>query len=225
MRAARLYATARGVYQMWINGRPVGDQHLAPGWTDYNQRLQVQTYDVTDLLRAGPNAIGAAPADGWFRGKVGMGWRAACGEQLALKAKLRVTYADGSTEDFGTSAQWRSAPGPYVQADLQDGEHYDAGRLPCTGVVELHQDLVRRLLEQLAGSRERGRTAAAIHEIRVCAGNCRGPGESPSTVRTRHGFIMTREAAGRTFMRMHTHDETGLDDRSGDRSTGVGPRD
>lgn len=128
--SARLYATAQGVYQVWINGQAVGDQALAPGWTDYKQRLQVQTFDVTALLRPGRNAIGAALADGWWRGKVGLGWREAYGKQLALKALLRVTYADGSTQDFGTDEGWRSALGPYVQADLQDGEHYDARRLP-----------------------------------------------------------------------------------------------
>lgn len=128
---ARLYATAQGVYQLWINGRPVGDQFLAPGWTDYRRRLQVQTYDVTGLLRTGQNVIAAALADGWFRGKVGMGWRSAYGQQLALKAKLRVTYADGSIEEVGTGAQWRSSPGPYVHTDLQDGERYDARLLPA----------------------------------------------------------------------------------------------
>jgi len=130
VRQARLYATAQGLYQAWINGRAVGDHALAPGWTDYNQRLQVQTYDVTDLLRGGANAVGVALADGWFRGKVGLGWSAVYGAQLAFKAKLRVTYVDGSVEDFGTEEQWRSQPGPFVQADLQDGERYDARRLP-----------------------------------------------------------------------------------------------
>ena len=131
IRHARLYATAQGVYQLWINGLPVGDQALAPGWTDYRRRLQVQTYDVTTLLRPGANAIGAALADGWFRGKVGMGWPSIYGHQLALKAKLRVTYADGSEQDWDTDAQWRSSPGPWIQADLQDGERYDARRLPA----------------------------------------------------------------------------------------------
>lgn len=133
VREARLYATARGVYQLWLNGRAVGDQALAPGWTDYHQRLQVQTYDVTPLLRPGANALGAALADGWYRGKVGMSWRAAYGQQLALKALLRITYADGSTQAFGTgggAGEWRSLPGPWLQADLQDGERYDARRLP-----------------------------------------------------------------------------------------------
>jgi alpha-L-rhamnosidase len=131
VREARLYATARGVYQLWLNGQAVGDQFLAPGWTDYGQRVQVQTYDVTRQMRSGENAIGAALADGWYRGKVGMGWQAVYGQQLALKAKLRVTYADGSRQDFGTDASWRSLPGPYARADLQDGEQYDARRLPA----------------------------------------------------------------------------------------------
>lgn len=131
IRQARLHATAQGLYQFWINGRAVGDQSLAPGWTDYRQRLQVQTYDVTALLRGGANVIGAALADGWFRGKVGMGWAAVYGRELALKAKLRVTYADGSVQDIGTDLQWQSRPGPWLQADLQDGERYDARRLPA----------------------------------------------------------------------------------------------
>ncbi|KQV59571.1 hypothetical protein ASC95_28040 [Pelomonas sp. Root1217] len=130
VRQARLYATARGVYQLWLNGQPVGDQALAPGWTDYAKRVQVQTFDVTAQLRSGANVIGAALADGWFRGKVGIGWQGVYGQQLALKAKLRVTYADGSTQDFGTDGAWRSLPGPWLQADLQDGEKYDARRLP-----------------------------------------------------------------------------------------------
>jgi alpha-L-rhamnosidase len=125
---ARLYASAHGVYQFSLNGRKVGDQFLAPGWTDYPRRLQVQTYDVTPLLNPGRNAIGATLADGWYRGKVGLNWPRIYGDTLAVIAKLRVTYDDGSVEDFVTDESWRSAEGPFVQADLQDGESYDARR-------------------------------------------------------------------------------------------------
>lgn len=128
VQSARLYASAHGVYQFSLNGKKVGDQFLAPGWTDYAQRLQVQTYDVGPLLQQGENALGAALGDGWFRGKVGLGWNRIYGDTLALIAKLRITYTDGSTEDFVTDASWRSAEGPFVRADLQDGEHYDARR-------------------------------------------------------------------------------------------------
>lgn len=124
--SARVHASARGVYQLSINGQKVGDQFLAPGWTDYNRRIQTQTYDVTPLLRKGSNVIGAALGDGWHRGKVGLNWQRVYGDTLALVAKLKVTYSDGSTDSFVTDASWRSAEGPFVKADLQDGESYDA---------------------------------------------------------------------------------------------------
>jgi len=126
VRSARVHASARGLYRLSINGQIVGDQYLAPGWTDYSQRIQAQTYDVTSLLRKGANVLGAALGDGWYRGKVGLGWRSVYGDTLAFVAKLHVTYADGSTASFVTDDGWRSAEGPYVQADLQDGERYDA---------------------------------------------------------------------------------------------------
>ena len=69
---ARLYATAHGVYEAELNGAVVGDHVLAPGWTAYEHRLRYQTFDVTDLLAEGPNAIGVSLADGWYRGYVGL---------------------------------------------------------------------------------------------------------------------------------------------------------
>jgi alpha-L-rhamnosidase len=71
VRRARAYATAHGVYEMELNGRRVGSQVLAPGWTSYHHRLRYQTYDVTGQLRNGANVIGAYLADGWFRGRIG----------------------------------------------------------------------------------------------------------------------------------------------------------
>ena len=132
VKCARIYTSAHGLYQLSINGQKVGDEFLAPGWTDYNKRIQAQTYDVTPLLRKGDNVIGAALGDGWYRGNVGMSWRDVYGNTLALVMKLQVTYTDGSTENFITDEHWRSADGPFVQADLQDGEHYDA-RLEQSG--------------------------------------------------------------------------------------------
>lgn len=64
--SARVYASALGVYALEINGKPVGDQKLAPGWTNYHKRIQSQTYDVTKLLARGDNAIGASLANGWW---------------------------------------------------------------------------------------------------------------------------------------------------------------
>lgn len=127
---ARLYASAHGVYQLSINGQKVGDQFLAPGWTDYNRRIQAQTYDVTSLVRKGPNAIGAALGDGWYRGNVGLRWNHVYGDALALVAKLEIVYTDDTSETIVTDERWRTTPGPFVQADLQDGESYDARNEP-----------------------------------------------------------------------------------------------
>ncbi|MFH5184940.1 alpha-L-rhamnosidase N-terminal domain-containing protein [Paenibacillus sp. TAB 01] len=65
---ARIYATALGVYELELNGQRVGESYFTPGWTSYKHRLQYQTYDVTPLLTAGANALGAALGRGWHSG-------------------------------------------------------------------------------------------------------------------------------------------------------------
>ncbi|HLP77108.1 MAG TPA: family 78 glycoside hydrolase catalytic domain, partial [Candidatus Paceibacterota bacterium] len=125
--SARVYASAQGLYEVSLNGQKAGDQFLAPGWTDYNQRILSQTYDVTSLVQPGTNVIGVKLADGWYRGKVGIGWKQVYGSQIAAIAKIKVTYANGVSQWFGTDAGWKFSDGPYISADLQDGETYNAG--------------------------------------------------------------------------------------------------
>ncbi|WP_413760299.1 alpha-L-rhamnosidase [Streptomyces sp. MMBL 11-3] len=123
---ARLYATALGVYEAHLNGRRVGRDQLAPGWTDYRERVQYQTYDVTALVRPGDNALGAYLAPGWYAGNVGMFGPHQYGERPALRAQLEVEYADGTRERVTSGTGWRAAAGPVVSADLLGGETYDA---------------------------------------------------------------------------------------------------
>jgi alpha-L-rhamnosidase len=123
---ARLYSTALGVYEAEINGREVGEDVLAPGWTDYDTRVQYQTYDVTRLLRRGDNAIGVTLAPGWYSGSVGMFGPGQYGDQPWLRAQLEVRYTDGTTDVIATGDDWRSAEGPVTTADLLMGESYDA---------------------------------------------------------------------------------------------------
>ena len=125
--SARLYATSHGLYELYLNGERVSDWLFTPGWTSYNRRLQYQTYDVTALLRAGDNAIGAILGDGWYRGQLGFsGGRAIYGKQLGLFAQLEVRYADGSSERFITDSAWKTSSGPIVASDIYGGETYDA---------------------------------------------------------------------------------------------------
>jgi alpha-L-rhamnosidase len=128
---ARLYATARGVYEPRLNGARVGDAELAPGWTEYHRRLQYQTYDVTGLLREGDNLLAAVVADGWWSGYVGFDPRRPArhyGDCPAFLAQLAVDFADGSRQVVATDAEWTELPGAIRAADLLMGQHVDARR-------------------------------------------------------------------------------------------------
>ncbi|MDQ7991727.1 MAG: family 78 glycoside hydrolase catalytic domain, partial [Propionicimonas sp.] len=125
---ARVYASARGVYRLFLNGERVGDAELAPGWTDYRTRIDYQTYDVTDLLRGGGNALGAEVARGWYAGNIAMFGANTYGSQTSVIAQLRVEFADGTSTTVVTDGSWRTTDGPVRSADLLDGEEYDGRR-------------------------------------------------------------------------------------------------
>jgi alpha-L-rhamnosidase len=137
---ARLYATARGLYELELNGRRVGEDYLTPGWTAYDFRYQYQTYDVTSQIKPGENCLGASLGDGWFRGNMSWkGGRNAYGNQPALLAQLVITYNDGSCEVFGTDDRWKAATGAILASDIYNGEIYDA-RLERPGWSEAGYD-------------------------------------------------------------------------------------
>ena len=131
VKKARLYATARGVYDVTINGRRIEDFILAPGMTDYRKRIQYQTYDVTEYIRKN-NTMELRLADGWFRGSVAAyGVTNVFGTQTSVMAQLELTLTDGSIQTVVTDGSWAwSNDGPIRFADLKDGEVYDAAMLP-----------------------------------------------------------------------------------------------
>ena len=127
---ARLHVSALGLYEVECNGRRVGDHVLAPGWTSYRHRLRVETFDVTDLVRTGRNALGVMLADGWYGEQYGFrGDRhRVYGDELAVLAQLEIVDASGAVLRIGTDASWRSATGPIVASGIYAGEAYDARR-------------------------------------------------------------------------------------------------
>ena len=128
---ARLYVTARGSYEVEINGRRVGDEVLAPGWTAYRDRLAYQVFDVTDLIQTGANAIGAWLAGAWFTERYGvLGRMQRMYEGPAgFLAQLELVSADGGPTTIATSQEWVArADGPLVSSGIYAGETYDARR-------------------------------------------------------------------------------------------------
>jgi len=125
VRSARLYVTALGAYIMSLNGRwNTGDQVLAPGWTDYRERVVYQTYDVTDQVVQGKNAISATLAPGWY--ETPLEWFQQPNNYgvtpPALRAELRIEHTDGTVEWVVTDANWRASGSCILHAELYDGE-------------------------------------------------------------------------------------------------------
>ena len=132
VKCARLYATALGVYECEINGHKVGDDVLAPGWTDYFKRLDYQTYDVTTMISQGDNVLGAVLGDGWYCGHIGWRQRQNYGQKPHFCGQLEIEFEDGSRQTIASDGGWRFAYGPILSADLLIGEDYDA-RLEMDG--------------------------------------------------------------------------------------------
>jgi alpha-L-rhamnosidase len=123
---ARLYITALGLYRASINGTRVGREELAPGWTSYQHRLRYQTYDVSDLLRAGDNQIEVTLGQGWYRGRIGFtGNRALYGPDVAALAQLEVTTAGGERQVVTSDASWTAGTSGILLDEIYDGQRVD----------------------------------------------------------------------------------------------------
>ena len=126
---AKLYATARGYYEFSINGKKVGDQFLAPGWSDYFHSIMYQIYDVTEMLvQNSEYVMGVMTSKGWFSGPHQMvqGNYDLYGNVQSVIGKLVITYEDGSCQEVVTDETWLYQSGPIMYADNYRGEGYDA---------------------------------------------------------------------------------------------------
>lgn len=125
---ARLYMTALGVYETYLDEAKVGDEYLAPGVTDYNQWIQVQTYDVTEALQQGEQHEWLiSTGDGWYKGTIGFdgGHSAIFGDQHRAIGELHVTYTDGSKEVIVTDDSWQATAGKVTKSAIYYGEDLD----------------------------------------------------------------------------------------------------
>ena len=126
VRSAVLEISALGVYECFINGERVGDFYMAPGWTVYPERVQYQSYDVTDMLR-GENEIVIGVGHGWFASRLGAptSTRGVYGQYPAVIATLHIEYVDGE-ENIVTDGEWLVGKSEITKSQIYDGESCDA---------------------------------------------------------------------------------------------------
>lgn len=129
---ARLYCTGLGLYETEVNGVKAGDEYLAPACNNYDHFVQVQTYDVTALLRAGQNRLGFWLGKGWYSGRFGFKPVAGglFGDDSKLLAELVLDFADGSSRRIVTDESWQCRPSAVTESGIYDGEWYDARLQP-----------------------------------------------------------------------------------------------
>ena len=122
IKRARAYISGLGWYELLINGKKVGDHVLDPATTDYSKRTLYVTYDVTDRLREGPNAVGVMLGNGWYSEP----GRLKYGDSPRVLMQMNIEFADGTVTRVKTDGTWRVAGGPITWNDLYGGETYDA---------------------------------------------------------------------------------------------------
>ncbi|KAH6988579.1 alfa-L-rhamnosidase [Ilyonectria destructans] len=128
--SARLYITALGLYEAQINGQRVGDHVMAPGWQSYSHRHVYNTFDVTELLSKGENALGVIVGEGWYSGRIFSfdpnRVRNHYGDTIGLISLLTVTFKDGTSIKVPTDLSWKANIGPILDSQIYDGEIYDS---------------------------------------------------------------------------------------------------
>lgn len=127
VKSARLYSSAMGFYDVYINGEKVNKTYYNPGFTDYRKRIYYQVYDITDKLTDRQNSIGAIVAKGYYTGTVGYSGNMIYGKKNYFIAKCVIEYTDGSSEIIVTDRSWQfTDKGSVMTADYLQGEDYDA---------------------------------------------------------------------------------------------------
>lgn len=127
VKKAVIYVTSLGVYELNLNGKRVGDAYLTPGWTDYNYRIQYQTYDVSTLIKDSENKLKATIGEGWYSGYLGWTKRKDIyGSRNALLLQMHIYYKDGTSEVISSDESWKEESCNILMSDIYNGEIYDA---------------------------------------------------------------------------------------------------
>jgi alpha-L-rhamnosidase len=127
--SARAYIAVGGLYELFINGQRIGDHRLDPTYTRFDRRNLYVTYDVTENLQQGENAVGVLLGNGWYNHQSTAVWyfdKAPWRARPKFCMDLRITYSDGTTETISTGQDWQTAYSPVIFNSIYTAEHYDA---------------------------------------------------------------------------------------------------
>jgi len=136
--SARAYVCGMGYYELYINGRKIGDEVLTPAFTRYDSRVLYQTHDITNAIIQGENAIGVILGNGWYNCFTKEVWnfeQAPWRDQPKLLIQIHIRFVDGEETTILSDGSWRWSAGPIVFDGLRNGETYDA-RLEKPGWAE-----------------------------------------------------------------------------------------
>jgi alpha-L-rhamnosidase len=132
IQSARLYIAGLGYSIAYLNGQRIGDHMLDMPWTQFGRQVMYNTFDVTQMLHKGKNTLAAMLGNGWYNPmpiRLFQRWNLrdylTIGKPC-LKAQLRITYADGTTETIITDDSWKAGDGPVLKNSVYLGELYDS---------------------------------------------------------------------------------------------------
>lgn len=127
--SARAYIAVGGLFEFYVNGKPVGDHRLDPMYTRFDRRNLYVVHDVTNLLTNGKNALGILLGNGWFNLQSTAVWyfdKAPWRARPKFCMDLRITYQDGTVQTISSGTSWKTALGPVTFSSIYTGEHQDA---------------------------------------------------------------------------------------------------
>ena len=209
--SAVLHVSSLGIFEASVNGQPVDDDVLSPGWSSYEWRLRYRSYDVTALVTA-RTVVEVSLGNGWYRGR--LGWTGASkvyGDRLGLIAQLELTFADGHRQVIVTDDAWTARPSRTIANDLYDGQTIDARvREEASGGVEVLAFDTTRLVpyvgppvrRQEALRPERiwnspsGRTLVDFGQNLVGWIRLRARGRAGETITVRHAEVLEHDELG-----------------------------
>lgn len=165
---AQVYVAVAGLYELYVNGQRIGDQQLDPMYTRFDRRNLYVTYDLTDQLTSGDNAIGLILGNGWYNHQSTAVWyfhQAPWRARPKFCLDLRITYTDGSTEVIGTDQSWKTDLSPVIFNSIYTAEHYDA-RLDQPGWNEIGFEEIEWKDAELTPAPSQRVVAQTLHPVR-----------------------------------------------------------